>query len=241
MTVAWLFPVAVALTTAGRLRMGAVASRFTVTLPSGLVLPALSVQVPVTVCAALSAVRASGLVQAFTPLRVSCPAVVKVTSLVYQPFCPSVPLGVTVAVGAVASRFTVTVAGALVFPALSVQVMLAVWLPVSLMRGSVPVVWQFSMPLVRSSRLVVKVTSPVNQSFRPWVPPAAMVVVGAVASRLMVTLAVAVPPALVAVQVRVCPSVSSWTITVSQGALVIPLWASVAFHTTVTSPVYQPF
>ena len=70
---------------------------------------------------------------------------------------------------------------------------------------------------------------------------AAALMVGAVASRLMVTLWLAVPPVLVAAQVKVSPAVSALTVTGSQ-----PLWllmtdsASTTLQLRDTSLTYQP-
>ena len=66
-------------------------------------------------------------------------------------------------------------------------------------------------------------------------------IVGAVASRLMVTEAESVPPPLVAVQVSVVPGVSLETVVGSQpDEDVIGDSPSTTDHDTVTSLVYQP-
>src|SRR5690606_21270090 len=65
--------------------------------------------------------------------------------------------------------------------------------------------------------------------------------VGAVASRLIVTVSDAVPPALLAVQVSVTPSVSAVMVAASQPSSIVTAdSSSVTVHVTVTSLVYQP-
>ena len=64
--------------------------------------------------------------------------------------------------------------------------------------------------------------------------------VGAVASRLMVTLAEAMPPAEVAEQVKVTPAVSEVTFWFPQPVVVTADSASVTAQDTVTSDTYQP-
>ena len=64
---------------------------------------------------------------------------------------------------------------------------------------------------------------------------------GGVTSRLMVTERVAVPPSLVAVQVKVVPEVSEETVVAAQPVLDVTVSGSLTLQLTVTSLTYHPF
>jgi hypothetical protein len=87
------------------------------------------------------------------------------------------------------------------------------------------------------------VTSLVYQPFVPPLPAVTeSIAVGTVASRLIVTDWLFVPPALVAVQVRVVPVVSVEIVVGPQPDCVeIAESGSETVHDTITSEVYQPF
>src|SRR5690348_16275022 len=148
--------------------VGWVASRFTVNAVAVADSPALFVHEPVNALPVVSSLRCWSAVHVTGPLIVSAPDVCTVTSLVYQPFEPSVPMADKAAVGGVSSSFTVTEAAFVVRPALLVQCP-------SNAVPTVSAVWfwsavQLSMPLTRSVPDVCRVTSLVYQPFAPGVP-----------------------------------------------------------------------
>jgi len=91
-----------------------------------LTFPALSVQVPLTVCPAPSDVSVTGAEQESIPERLSVPVNDTVALVLFQPFALGAGDSVAAATGGVLSILTFAVTGTLTFPALSVQVPLTV-------------------------------------------------------------------------------------------------------------------
>jgi hypothetical protein len=130
--------------------------------------------------------------------------------------------------------------GALLLPATSV----VVW-GVELTALPSPLrIWsagQLTTPERLSAQENATVTSPWYQPFAFGLVVAVALMVGAVASRLIVTFSLLLPPALVAEQVSVTPAVSLLTVTGSQ-----PLWLlmadslSTTLQLTLTPLTYQP-
>ena len=84
-------------------------------------------------------------------------------------------------------------------------------------------------------------TLPVYHPPEPSGPLATPVTTGALASRLMVTLRVVVPPSELAEQVKTVPLLFVDSVLSAHAADVMADSPSAAVHFTVTSPVYQPF
>lgn len=99
---------------------GGVLSMLTTAVAGELILPALSVQVPETDCAAPSVVNRIGDVQKSIPERASVPVKDTVTLVLFQPLAFGRGEIVAVAVGGVLSIITVKVFGVSWLPALSV-------------------------------------------------------------------------------------------------------------------------
>ena len=170
----------------------------------------------------------------------SDPEVEIVTSLTYQPWEPGVPEVTDMAAeGPVLSTLTVMGAAFVVSPAPLVQDPLKVAPDVSLFCCCKPV--QVTGPLIASVPVVVIVALPAYQPWAPGVPETERMAVGGVASRLMVTEFELLPPALVALQVKVAPVVSVLTLAAPQPEVEVTLESgSVTIQPTLTFPTYQP-
>ena len=126
----WLYqPLLSAARLAFAVAVGAVASYLKGRLAVAM-LPALSVQVPLTVALSLSVLQPTGAEQALRPAVASLPAKLTVSGWLYQPFVSAARLAAAVAVGAVASYLSGRLAVA-TLPALSVQEPLTVALGLS--------------------------------------------------------------------------------------------------------------
>ena len=102
---------------------------------------------------------------------------------------------------------------------------------------------QLTGPLIGSVPEVVIVMSLTYQPCAPGVPELTeRTAVGGVASRLIVTEFEVLPPALVALQVKVVPEVSALTLAAPHPDIDVTLESgSVTIHPTLTFPTYQPF
>src|SRR5690606_34511413 len=154
------------------------------------------------------------------------------------------PTPTSVTVGGVVSMLTVRVT-VVVLPATSLQVTLTSWSSPSVpsVRGprSQPAQPECVRGAPASSPSKVSSTGETNHFPAPGVPARRFETWGPVASRLMVTLSLVVPPALVATQVKVTPAVSLVTRASSQPSVaVIRDPTSPTVQRTLTSPVYQP-
>jgi hypothetical protein len=176
-----------------------------------------------------------------TPDKRSVPANEIVTGAVYQPVglsgIESVITSLTA--GGVSSMLIGVTVAVPTFPALSAQEPDADWFApcVLTMTGAE----QLEIPDIESIPVKVTVTEELFQPYASGSGERVPLTMGGVVSRLMVTLWVVVPPALVAEQVKVCPVVSVVTDAGPQPVwLVIGATASVTFQVTVTLPVCQP-
>jgi hypothetical protein len=169
----------------------------------------------------------------------SFPVKVTVTLVLFQPFALAAGVGVALAVGAVLSMLIPLTVVLAVLPALSVAAPLA-----DCPAPSVEMVCgaaHDAMPEVASLHVNATVTSCLYQPFAFGADVADPLMVGAVASRLIVTDWEAVPPALVAVHVSVVPVVSDVIVVEPQpDEDEIAESGSVTVQLTVTLLVYQP-
>jgi hypothetical protein len=173
-------------------------------------------------------------------LIASLPEVATVTSLTYQPFAPGVPeLTERAADGPDLSSLTIRGEALALSPAALVQdpFIVVPEVGVVMICGGV----QLTGPLIESVPAVETVTSLMYQPWSPEVPEVMeRAAVGGVVSRLMVTDWEMVPPALVAVQVKVAPPVSVLTlpaphpevdVTLESGSLTIqPIPTLLTYH-----------
>src|SRR6266545_372766 len=175
-----------------RLTTGGVLSTLTLSVPVP-TRPASFVQLPVNSMLVVSPFWAWSGVHVIGLPIVSAPAVCTVTSLVYQPLAPAVPVAVSVTTGADLTSFTISGVASVVRPASFVHEPFSVAPAVSVLTICAGV--HTTGELMLSEPLVVTVTSLVYQPFDPTVPSVtASSALGGGWSSLIVTEAAAVPP-----------------------------------------------